>query len=156
MSSGMTLADLLIDRGELDELRAQADRNDAIAAGWQAELLTDQGETEQFQITHLDLNFRNIFLTTVSAGMLADRGKLDELRAWADAGNMLAAVFLLNFLAAVGDKEVLENEIYAGHSLGINRLADIWCHGDNDVTDFNLRLCRLGLDPEGSITDRCS
>ena len=77
-------------------------------------------------------------------------------RARAGAGDTRAADRLIDLLAARGDKQELEKEVFAGYSLGLYRLVNIWFHGDSDVANFNLRLRMFGLEPEGSIFDRAS
>lgn len=58
--------------------------------------------------------------------MLDDRGEVDLLRARADAGDTRAADRLMDLLAARGDKQELEKEVFAGHSQAIASACTVW------------------------------
>ena len=82
------LADLLAERGDLDELRARADAGDGDAAKRLADLLAERGDLDGLR-ARADAGDGDA--AERLADLLAERGDLDELRARADAGDAAAA-----------------------------------------------------------------
>ena len=116
------LADLLADRGELDEaaqrLRGRADADEGYAA-WRL------------------------------AGLLAQRGDLEELRGRADAGDEAAAWRLADLLADRGDLAGLRTRADAGDPDAAWRLVELLAQQGRG--DEAARLRQFGLNPDGSI-----
>ena len=105
-SAAQGLAALLVERGDLEELRARADAGDEIAAGYLAGLLQERGDLEELR-ARADGDLFTAFLLT---DLLAERGDLEELRARADAGHEFAA----DRLAELQEKEELRARADAG------------------------------------------
>ena len=96
------LAELLAERGDLDELRARADAGDGFAASQLAELLAQRGDLDGLR-ARADDGDRDAARRL--ADLLAERGDLDGLRARADAGDGLPPWQLAELLAQRGDLE---------------------------------------------------
>jgi hypothetical protein len=94
------LAGLLVDRGEVDELRARADAGDGEAAVRLAALLRKRGEVDELRARADAGDFPAVLLLP---RLLAGRGEVDELRARADAGDYFAGMRLAELLAERGD-----------------------------------------------------
>ena len=85
------------------------------------------------------------------AGLLADRGDLDELRARTDAGDWSAAMRLARLLADRGDLDELRARTDAGDPFVGQRLPELLeKQGRGKEAE---RLRRFGLNPDGSIAD---
>ena len=84
VSAAMQLAELLAERGDLDELRTRADAGDGPAARQLAELLAERGDLDELR-TRADAGDEPAAESL--ADLLAERGDLDELRTRADAGD---------------------------------------------------------------------
>ena len=172
------LADLLYDRGDLNQLRARADAGDGQAAYRLADLLYDRGDLDQLRAR---ANAGDEHAAERLANLLYDRGDLDQAeqiwRARADAGDVLAAVQLAfrlpghgdvdqtgQFLRARADAERLAN-LLADHG-DLNQAEQILrARADAGNGDARLltelltrqdrgeeaeRLRRFGLNPDGS------
>ena len=94
------LADLLAERGDLDELRARPTPATTHAAGRAGRLLAERGDLEELR-ARADAGDR--YAAGELARLLAERGDLEELRARADAGDESAAGQLADLLAERGD-----------------------------------------------------
>ena len=105
------LADLLAQRGDMEELRARANAGDRHAALRLAELLTQRGDMEELR-ARADAGDRHAALRL--AELLAQRGDMDEaeqvLRARADAGDGYAALRLAALLADRGSPDEAEHD----------------------------------------------
>jgi hypothetical protein len=120
------LADLLADRGDLDEaihtLRARADAGDGPTNYHLAELLVARGDIDAgAKILRVRADAGDKSAADRLADLLADRGDLDGLRARVDAGDEYAAERLPGLLIERGQDEEAE------------------------------QLRRFGLNPDGSI-----
>ena len=98
--AAVRLAELLAERGDLDELRARADAGDGYAAGRLADLLAERGDLDELR-ARADAGDGDAARRL--AELLAERGDLDGLRARADAGDEDAARRLAELLAERGD-----------------------------------------------------
>ena len=83
------------------------------------------------------------------AGLLAEHGDLDGLRARADAGHGYAARRLAELLAQRGDLDGLRARADAGDEAAAVPLADLLIEQGRDEEAERLR--RFGLNPDGSI-----
>ena len=94
----------LAERGDLDGLRALADAGDTFAARWLAELLAQRGDVDELR-ARAKTDDRDAAWQL--ADLLAQRGDLDGavqvLHARADAGDRAAAVRLVELLAQRGN-----------------------------------------------------
>jgi hypothetical protein len=91
-SAAGRLADLLAGRGDLDGLRARADAGDGSAARQLADLLAGRGDLDgAAQILRPHADAGDRDAARQLAGLLLERGDLDGLRARADAGDEDAA-----------------------------------------------------------------
>ena len=130
------LAGLLAERGDLDELRARADADNGHAAYFLADLQFNRwGPDELRALADTDLDAEDA--AERLAGLLAERGDLDELRARADAGDSHAAERLALLLAERGDldgaAQILRPQDDFGDLFGEYFLADLLArHGDLD------------------------
>ena len=113
------LADLLVDRGDLDGARqilgAAADAGNDLAAAHLAGLLEERGDLEGLRARD---NAGDGHAAAQLAEVLAERGDLDGAdevaRAAADSGDEYAAAHLAEVLAALGDLEGLRARANAG------------------------------------------
>ncbi len=118
------LADLLAERGDLDELRARADAGDRPAEVRLARLLAKRGDLEEaVQILRARADAGDMYAAIRLAELLSQRGDLDELRARADAGDGAAARKLADLLARRGDLDELRARADAGDRAAAGRLA---------------------------------
>ena len=109
------LADLLAERGDLDELRARADAGDRPAEVRLARLLAKRGDLEEaVQILRARADAGDMYAAIRLAELLSQRGDLDELRTRADAGDGAAAVPLAALLEQRGDLDELRARTDAG------------------------------------------
>jgi len=124
------LADLLAERGDLDELRARADAGDIDAAVRLADLLAERGDVDGLR-ARADAGDGPAAVRL--ADLLAERGDLDELRTQADAGDSGAAWQLADLLAKRGDVDGLRARADAGDEDAAEQLADLLAkRGDVD------------------------
>ena len=137
-AAAVRLAELLADRGDLDEavqmLRAPADAGDRHATGILAGLLVGRGDLDELR-ARADAGDR--LAAEGLTGLLVGRGDLDELRARADAGDRAAAVrlaeLLADLLARRGDLDELRARADAGDRAAAVRLAELLAdRGDLD------------------------
>jgi hypothetical protein len=92
----------------------------------------------------------DIYLTA----MLIAQRRFGELREWVDyEGGRHGYLLIINLLDR-GCKPEIEAEVFAGRTIPVSRLIDLWHPGDHDTGEFNQRLRYRGLYPEGSIADR--
>ena len=94
------LAVLLVQRGDLEELRGRADDGDGYAAAQLARLLADRGELEELR-ARADADDR--YAAAQLARLLADRGEQGELRVRAAAGDGYAVAALALLLTRHGE-----------------------------------------------------
>ena len=121
------LADLLAERGDLDQLRARADAGDGAAARRLADLLAERGDLDQLRAR---ADAGDEYTTGRLADLLAERGDLDQaVQIWrdlADAGDDgFAAERLADLLAERGDLDQLRARADAGDGAAAERLADL-------------------------------
>jgi len=124
------LADLLAERGDLDELRARADAGDEPAA----ERLVERGDLDELRAR---AGAGDGCAAGRLAGLLAGHGDLDELRARTEAGDGYAALELARLLAEGGDldgaAQILRKQADAGDGYAAGRLAGLLAgRGDLD------------------------
>ena len=135
--AAMRLADLLAERGALDELRARANAGDDWAAWALACPLADRGALDELRAR---ADAGDDWAAWALAGLLADRGDRDELRARADAGDRGAAVTLADLLAERGDRDELRARADAGDRDAARALAGLLAdRGDLDTAAQILR-----------------
>ena len=79
------------------------------------------------------------------ADLLKERGKLDELRARADAGDLSAATGLADLLKERGDRDELRAQADAGDGYAAMKLADLLARSGATGTS-----CAPGLMPATS------
>ena len=137
------LADLLAERGDLDELRARADAGDGAAAMQLAVQLGNRGDLDQLR-ARADAGDRYAaeHLAEHLAELLANRGAMDRLRARADAGDGAAAepAWPPWDPAGQGDVDGLRARADAGDDYAAWRLAELLARrGDLDQAEQLLR-----------------
>ena len=136
------LAELLAERGDLEELRARVDAGDWGAAERLADLLAWHGDLDGLR-ARVDAGDGDLWALRRLADLLAQRGDLDEaeqiLRARVDAGDgdLWALRRLADLLARHGDLDEAEQILRARANDGdwgaAERLADLLArHGDLD------------------------
>ena len=138
------LADLLVERGDLDQavqiLRARAAAGGGGYPAWQlARLLAVRGDLEELR-ARADTGDKDA--CRLLARLLAERGDLEELRARADAGDKDTALQLADLLARRGDLDQAEHILRAraGDEDADERLADLLARrGDLDQAEHILR-----------------
>jgi len=133
------LADLLVESGDLDQLRARADAGGGYAAARLAHLLVKNGDLDQLRARAEAGDETAAYRL---AELLAERGDLDQaeqiLRARADAGSWPAATELARLLAERGDLDEAEQILRAHADTGdqyvvTHQLADLLAErGDLD------------------------
>jgi hypothetical protein len=155
------LSDLLAEHGDLDELRARADVGDATAARWLWELLawSDRPESAQVLEAWYEAGRLDDLLEAPSYGdadaqriadWQAENGKLDGLRARADAGDWDAARRLAELLAKRGDLDGLRARADVGDGdTVVGPMADLLMNTGR--SEEAQRLRQFGLNPDGSI-----
>jgi hypothetical protein len=133
----ITLAHLLVDQDRIDEaialLRTRADTGDGDCARILAHLLVRQERTHDAIATlqtlvnaHAeDENDGYWHDASWLAELLAEHGRVDDLTAWADAGNMQARNQLADLLKAQGRTDELRVRAEAGDWCAAWRLADL-------------------------------
>ncbi|HEY7262460.1 MAG TPA: TIR domain-containing protein [Trebonia sp.] len=136
------LAELLARRRDLNELRARVDTGDKYAAMQLAQLLADRGDIDELRAR---ADAGDEYAAMQLAYLLADRGDIDGLRAWADTGDGEAASQLAYLLADRGDidgaEEVLRIRADAGDGEAALQLADLLTdRGDLDGAEEVLRI----------------
>jgi hypothetical protein len=142
------LAHLLVEQGRVEELRQRADDGDEYAATRLATFLTEQDRTEQLRQWTDDGMAVDLLVeqgqieeaiallrqrvddgdTSASpqlAGLLAERGRVEELRERTDAGDVFAAIWLAGLLVEQGRLEELRQRADAGDRNAATRLADL-------------------------------
>jgi tetratricopeptide (TPR) repeat protein len=132
-------------------LRVRADTGDEFAAALLADLLVQQGRVPRavHQLTWAHFSHDG------PADLLAEQGRIDELRALADAGDAYAANLLVGLLAKQGRVaeaiEILRAEVDAGTRDAAGRLITMLAEqGETAAAD---RMRRFGLNTDGSIAD---
>jgi predicted component of type VI protein secretion system len=130
------LADLLAQRGDLDELRARADAGDGAAAWRLADLLAQRGDLDELR-ARADAGDQSA--ASQLANMLGARVDPNELRARAHAGDEYAAERLAELLAARGDLDELRARADAGGGYATERLDEL-LHARGDVDELRARV----------------
>ena len=107
------LADLLVERGDLDEaeqiLRARADLGDSYAASGLAKLLAERGDLDEAeQVLRAGADADDRPAASGLAKLLVERGDLDGLRARVDVGDEGAGELLADLLIKQGRLEEAE------------------------------------------------
>ena len=120
------LAELLAERGDLDELRTRADVGDGYAAIQLAWLLARRGDLDEaVQILRARADADDADAAALLAGLLRERGDLDELRTRADVGDEDAAEQLAWLLAERGDLDELRTRADVGDVDAAIQLANL-------------------------------
>jgi tetratricopeptide (TPR) repeat protein len=135
----------------VEMLRVRADAGDEAAAALLADVL--HGERIWYAgmepVHHLTWSYDR------PADLLAEQGRIDELRALADAGDAYAANLLVGLLAKQGrvDEaiETLRAEVDAGTSDAAGRLITMLTEQGKTAAADQMR--RFGLNTDGSIAD---
>jgi thioredoxin-like negative regulator of GroEL len=138
------LAELLAERGELDELRARAETGDSFAASRLAELLEERGDPDgATQVLRTAAETGDSFAASRLARLLEERGDVDGatqiLRARTDAGDSDAAFQLARLLEERGDLD--------GATQILRARTDA---GDSDAAFQLARLLEERGDPDGA------
>ena len=145
-SAALGLADLLVERGDIDEamqiLLARADAGDGHAAIRLAKLLAKRGELDEAeQMLRAQIGPNRWEADAELAQLLAKRGDLEGLRFQADVGEKFAAIELAKLLAERGDLDGLRVRVYAGDGEAARVLARVLVeHGDLDGAEQIRRL----------------
>jgi thioredoxin-like negative regulator of GroEL len=141
------LAKLLIKRGDVQHLRKRADTSDLSAAVRLAVLLIKRGDNEQaIAVLQKCLpSGRSDARRLVE--QLAQRGDVEGLRKRADTGDADACRQLAELLAQRGDVEGLRTEVLRGN-VGAGLLITMVTKHSSDAGE---RLRRCGLNADGSI-----
>jgi hypothetical protein len=175
------LDELLAGPEELDELRARADTGDAGAVQQLARTLTRRGDVDgAAQLLHAHADGGDKLAARQLVSLLADHGRLDELRARADGGDETAAWRLAELLRKRGDLDELRARASSGDADSVGHLADLLSergeldealqvlHAAADAGRVDIKqladllakqgqpqkaeqLRRFGLNPDGSI-----
>ena len=115
-------AELLFERGDVDELGDLADTGNQYAAWRQAELLAKRGDLDGLRVW---ADTGNQAAASCLTYLLAERGDLDGLRAMADIGNLLGALRLAELLAKRGDVDGLRALADTGNQYAAWQLAQL-------------------------------
>jgi uncharacterized protein DUF4062 len=134
------LADLLVERGDLQELRARADAGDRFAAGGLAGLLADRRDLEQLR-ARADAGDRAAAMGL--AGLLAGRGDLDQLRARANAGDRIAAERLADRSEPGGAEQLPRARTDADDTVATMELDELRARADAGDRYAARRLARV-------------
>ena len=139
----LKLTNLLVQRGDLDGLRARADAGDGFAAHRLADLLAGRGDIDGLRAR---ADAGDGFAARHLADLLAERGDIDGLRARADAGDGFAARHLAGLLAGRGEideaAQILRARADAGDRSAEIQLADLLAErGEIDEAVQILRAC---------------
>ncbi len=120
------LAEMLAQRGDLEELRARADTGDKVAAVRLAGLLAERGDPDEAaQTLRVAADAGDEIAAVRLAGLLFERGDLEELRARADAGDEHAATELAELLFGRGDLDKAAQILRAPADAGDKGAADL-------------------------------
>jgi len=125
-NAARVLTDLLAQQGRLDELRERAATGDELSLWRLADLLADRGAAEELTIlidAHHSVPHFAYAVSGWLADVLADQGRLDTLRARADAGEPSAGFRLAESLIERGDLQELRTRIEAGDRPATLRMA---------------------------------
>jgi predicted negative regulator of RcsB-dependent stress response len=139
------LAGLLVECGDLDELRRLADAGDREAALRLAGVLAQRGDVDEaVQVLRTRADAGDPFAALQLADLLAQRGDLDEaeqiLRGRASVGDEDAARRLAGVLAQRGDLDGLRGRADVGDPFAALQLADLLAQrGDLDEAEQVLR-----------------
>jgi hypothetical protein len=147
----LKLMDLLVDRDELDELRARADNHDIHAAYQLADVLVDRDELDELRAR---ANAGDSAAEVALADVLADRRAMAELRARAHErpDDFQAPERLVRLLVAQGDlaeaHRILFTQTQKGDHRAARRLPEllVWLGRHEEAR----QLARYGLNTDGS------
>ncbi|GGM83728.1 hypothetical protein GCM10007977_101390 [Dactylosporangium sucinum] len=148
---GMHLADLLLDRGEIAELRARADNHDYGAADRLAKFFADRGEIDRLRAR---ANAGDFSAEATLAHVLADQRAIDELRTRTreHRDDFQATQRLVDVLVAQGDLAEAHRMLLAQVTIGDHRAARrlpellTWLGRHDEAR----QLARHGLNTDGS------
>ncbi|WP_203906836.1 tetratricopeptide repeat protein [Rhizocola hellebori] len=133
------LVDLLVDQGCVDELRERANAGDSNAAYRLVDVLTQQNRLEE-GVSMLRERANAESFAARLADLLAQMGRIDELRDLADDGNAHAARLLANLLAAHDRVDELRERASGGDLQARQRLVQLLReHGRVDEAISSLR-----------------
>jgi hypothetical protein len=143
------LIELLAEQGRIEELRARAHTGNRQAADRLANLLIEQGRTDE-GLPVLRALAASSWLDDVRlADLLVDLGRIEELRARADAGDEAAGERLAEWLLHQDDIDQLWDEVHAGTPGAADALAR-WLEAHDHIEEAE-RIRSYGLNPDGSI-----
>jgi predicted negative regulator of RcsB-dependent stress response len=141
------LVDLLAEHGRVEELRARAEAGDGHAVKRLADLLTERGQADEASaVLRARAETDHVFGGWWLADLLAGQGRMDELRAQADAGNASAAKRLADLLAEQGRAAELRARTEAGDRYAARVLATALAQGGRTAEAEHVRRFGLPLD----------
>ncbi|MBW4717321.1 tetratricopeptide repeat protein [Saccharothrix obliqua] len=146
------LADLLVRQGRIDELRHRTKHGDLTAAEALIDHLESEGQNEQALEAlriHAHRDHDELWLKFIS--ILLREGRLDELRAHAEADDDVAADVLVGHLESNGDERALWYELHAGIHQAADTLVEL-LHRQGRSEEAE-KLTRWGVTPDGTPSD---
>ncbi|RSM54895.1 hypothetical protein DMB66_36680 [Actinoplanes sp. ATCC 53533] len=105
---------VLASKGDEDELRGRAERGCGSARRWIGWLHASRGRADEAILILRGCADADVRAMGLLTRLLAEQGRVEELRARADAGDYLAACHLVRLFAARRDVEALRAEVAAG------------------------------------------
>jgi hypothetical protein len=105
---------VLASKGDEDELSRRADRGCGSARRWIGWLHASRGRTDEAILILRGCADADVRAMGLLTRLLAEQGRVEELRARADAGDYVAACHLVQLFAARRDVEALRAEVAAG------------------------------------------
>ncbi|MET9001758.1 CDC27 family protein, partial [Amycolatopsis sp. NPDC004169] len=134
-----SLANLLVNHGQVEELRTRANNGDGAAAYRLADLLLKQGQAEDaIQLLRAHADNGDWSIAYRLAELLAEQGQVEQLRVHADNGNRAAAYRLADLLVKQGQMD--------------DAIQLLRAHADNDDWFATYRLASL-LVEQGQMDD---
>ncbi len=147
------LAELLVHWGQVDELRQRSDAGDHPAAIRLAYLLTEQGRADEApDVLQHPTDPHDVLTAARLAELLAEQGRVDELRRRADNGDLFAPLFLAELLAEQGQVDELRRRADAGDESAASRLADLLA-GQGQVDELRRRADAGDESATGRLVD---
>jgi hypothetical protein len=143
------LEDILTASEDIRGLVARSEAGDSSAGSGLVLLLTDRQDLDGLR-ARADAGDSNA--ASMLARILVFRHDIDGLRRRAEAGDRHAAYELLQTPSALRDKRAIEQEVTAGNTLNVRRIANIWHQPGANSAEYQQRL-RQGLVFEGSIEE---
>jgi hypothetical protein len=154
------LARLLVEPGDIDELRERADSGDESASReysrYARDLLIKRIPAEEaIAVVRPGADDGNAFSQSVLAELLATQGSVDELRSRADGGDPYARERYLQHLKAEHDVARLWDEVVGAGTPGADEaLVELLRQLRQD--DLATQVQDYGLNPDGSVATAAS